>query len=151
MPTFRIYKNKNYTVMSNKHLKDKRITYKAKGLLSFMLSLPEDWDYSINGLAKVSKEGNEAIKAILKELQNNGYLDIIKKRNEKGHYEYEYQIYEISKFDEFSTRGEKPTLVTPEVVNPIQINTKEQNTKKKKSRKKKVTEDTEILNQIYEN
>lgn len=151
MPTFRIYKNKNYTVMSNKHLKDKRITYKAKGLLSFMLSLPEDWDYSINGLVKVSKEGVKAIKAILKELQEFGYLEIIKKRDEKGHYEYEYQIYEISRFDENKSRAQKGEVDTGEVEKGIQINTKEQNTKKKKSRKKKVTEDTEILNQIYEN
>lgn len=50
MPTFRIEKNKNYTVMSNYHLRDKRLTLKAKGLLSFMLSLPEDWDYSISGI-----------------------------------------------------------------------------------------------------
>ena len=59
MAVFKIEKNKNYTVMSNYHLRDKRMSLKAKGLLSFMLSLPEDWDYSINGLVKVSKEGKK--------------------------------------------------------------------------------------------
>ena len=65
MGVFKIEKNKNYTIMSNHHLRDKLLSYKAKGLLSFMLSLPEDWDYSINGLVKVSKEGKKAIRATL--------------------------------------------------------------------------------------
>lgn len=65
MSVFKIEKNKNYTVMSNYHLRDRNLSYKAKGLLSFMLSLPEDWDYSINGLVAVSKEGVKAIKNIL--------------------------------------------------------------------------------------
>ncbi len=57
MAKFKIEKNKNYTIMSNYHLRDKNLSYKAKGLLSFMLSLPDDWDYSINGLVAISKEG----------------------------------------------------------------------------------------------
>ena len=69
MSVFKIEKTKNYTVMSNYHLRDKNLTYKAKGLLSFMLSLPEDWDYSINGLVKVSKEGKKAIRTMLEELE----------------------------------------------------------------------------------
>lgn len=56
MPIFKIEKNSNYTVMSNYHLKDKDLSYKAKGLLSFMLSLPEDWNYSLAGLCSISKE-----------------------------------------------------------------------------------------------
>ena len=59
MSVFKIEKNDNYTVMSNYHLRDKNLSYKAKGLLSFMLSLPEDWDYSLAGLCKISKEGRE--------------------------------------------------------------------------------------------
>ena len=61
MSVFRIDKNGNYTVMSNYHLRDRRLSYKAKGLLSFMLSLPDDWDYSINGLVSISKESIKAI------------------------------------------------------------------------------------------
>ena len=62
MSVFRVEKNSNYTVMANYHLRDKGLSFKAKGLLSYMLSLPEDWDYSLNGLASVSKEGIKAIK-----------------------------------------------------------------------------------------
>ena len=65
MSVFRINKNDNYTVMSNYHLKDKNLTYKAKGLLSFMLSLPDDWDYSMNGLVAISKENISAIRSAL--------------------------------------------------------------------------------------
>ena len=64
MAVFRIEKNNNYTVMSNYHLRDKKLTFKAKGMLSFMLSLPDDWDYSLNGLCSVSKEGIKAVRNI---------------------------------------------------------------------------------------
>ena len=74
MSVFKIEKSKNYTVMSNYHLRDKNLSYKAKGLLSFMLSLPEDWDYSINGLVSISKEGVKAIRNILQELQRYDFL-----------------------------------------------------------------------------
>ena len=80
MSVFKIEKNKNYTVMSNYHLRDKNLSYKAKGLLSFMLSLPEDWDYSINGLVSISKEKVKAIRNILQELQRYGYLVIEKNK-----------------------------------------------------------------------
>lgn len=66
MSIFRIEKNDNYTVMSNYHLRDKNLSYKAKGLLSFMLSLPDDWDYSLKWLVKGAKEGTDGIKSILK-------------------------------------------------------------------------------------
>ena len=80
MSVFKIEKNKNYTVMSNYHLRDKNLSYKAKGLLSFMLSIPEDWDYSINGLVSISKEEVKAIRNILQELQRYGYLVIEKNK-----------------------------------------------------------------------
>lgn len=99
MAVFRIEKNKNYTVMSNYHLRDKQISLKAKGLLSFMLSLPEDWDYSLDGLEKVCKEGKDSIRTALKELKEYGYLEIKKKQNEKGIFEYEYIIYEHPHID----------------------------------------------------
>lgn len=94
MPVFRVQKSKNYTVMSNYHLKDKNISFKAKGMLSFMLSLPDDWDYSISGLCAISKEGTKSIKSILKELEENKYLQIRQGRNSKGNFEYEYLIFE---------------------------------------------------------
>ncbi len=97
---FKVEKNKNYTVMSNYHLRDKNLSFKAKGLLSFMLSLPDSWDYSLNGLVSVSKESKKAIRSILNELKENGYLVIEQIRGEKGYYKYNYIIYEHPIIDE---------------------------------------------------
>lgn len=91
---FRINKTKNYTVMSNYHLQDKNLSYKAKGLLSCMLSLPDDWNYSVRGLTAISKEGIKAINSILKELEENYYLKRIRKQEDNGRFYYEYNIYE---------------------------------------------------------
>ena len=98
MSVFKIEKNNNYTVMSNHHLRDRNLSYKAKGLLSFMLSLPEDWDYSLAGLCSISKENRDGIRSILKELQEHHYVEIEKFRGDKGYFEYNYLIYEIPYF-----------------------------------------------------
>lgn len=131
MSVFRIEKNNNYTVMSNYHLRDKRLSYKAKGLLSFMLSLPDDWDYSINGLVSISKESIRSIRSILKELQDNNYLIINKVKNDKGQFEYEYLIYE------------KPDIRfvdmdNPHMENDTQINTNKQSTNNKDKHDKQI-------------
>ena len=97
MAVFKIEKNKNFTIMSNHHLQDKSLSLKAKGLLSYMLSLPEDWDYSLTGLCSICKENKTAIRSTLKELQLYGYLSINKIRGKKGYFEYEYLIYEVPK------------------------------------------------------
>lgn len=123
MAKFTIEKNKNYTIMSNYHLQDRNLSYKAKGLLSFMLSLPEDWDYSINGLVAISKEGVKAIKNILQELQKYGYLVIKKKQNEIGQFEYDYLIYEYPEY-------QKGDVDLREVEKDRQINTNIINTNK---------------------
>ena len=94
MSVFRIKKTDNYTVMSNHHLRNKKLSYKAKGLLSFMLSLPDDWDYSMNGLVAVSKEQIKSVRSTIKELEDFGYVERIKKHTKKGLYQYEYNIYE---------------------------------------------------------
>lgn len=91
---FRINKTKNYTVMSNYHLQDKNLSYKAKGLLSCMLSLPDDWNYSVRGIKAISKESIKAINSILKELEENYYLKRIRKQENNGRFYYEYNIYE---------------------------------------------------------
>ena len=139
MSVFKIEKNKNYTVMSNCHLRDKNLTYKAKGLLSFMLSLPDDWDYSLNGLCAISKESKDGIRSILKELQEYHYLEIEKIRGEKGYFEYNYLIYELPNFKDNEKENnpgmENPYLDIPDVEQPdmeitTQINTNKQNTKK---------------------
>ena len=92
MAIFRIEKNKNYTIMSNYHLKEKEMSLKAKGLLSLMLSLPNNWDYTIEGLVAICKENETAVKSTLKELKCFGYLEILKVKNKNGQFEYEYNI-----------------------------------------------------------
>lgn len=106
MAIIRINKTKNYTIMSNTHLKDKKLTLKAKGLLSIMLSLPEDWDYSIAGLTKICKEGEWSINSTLDELKENKYLIVTKmypNQTKSKKIEYIYDIYE------------KPTKINTEV------------------------------------
>ena len=93
MPTFKIHKNKNYTIMSNYHLQDKNLTLKAKGLLSYMLSLPENWDYSLMGLSAICKEGIRAIRNIIQELEKYKYIKRVEERK-NGQYKYNYEIYE---------------------------------------------------------
>lgn len=92
---FRINKTKNYTVMSNYHLQDKNLSLKAKGLHAYMLSLPDNWNYSVQGLVSISKEGIKAINSILKELEENYYLKRERKQEPNGRFYYEYNIYEI--------------------------------------------------------
>lgn len=96
MPVFRIMKNTNYTVMSNYHLRDTRLSLKAVGLLSKMLSLAEEWNYTNRGLAKICKEGVDAVGSALRELEHAGYLERRQLRSESGKIQdTEYIIYEI--------------------------------------------------------
>ena len=95
MAVFRIDKTKNYTVMANYHLRDTSLSLKAKGLLSLMLSLPEDWDYTTKGLACICKDGVDSICSTVKELEKAGYVQRRRLRNELGHLtEVEYTILE---------------------------------------------------------
>ena len=95
MAVFRIEKTRDYTVMSNHHLRDKSLSLKAKGLLSLMLSLPEDWNYTTRGLAKICKEGTDSIGSALKELERAGYIVRNRLRDGKGKImDVEYVIYE---------------------------------------------------------
>lgn len=95
MAIIRIQKTDNYTVMSNHHLRNKDMSLKAKGLMSLMLSLPPQWDYSIGGLAAICKESTTAIRSAVKELEDNHYLIRERKNNEKGYFVYEYNLYEV--------------------------------------------------------
>ena len=79
MSTFRVNKNVNYTVMSNHHLQDKRLSLKAKGLLSYMLSLPDDWDYSLKGLTVGCKDGLDSVRTAVLELEEHGYGHAVRK------------------------------------------------------------------------
>lgn len=132
---FRIEKNKNYTVMSNHHLRNKELTLKSKGLLSLMLSLPEEWDYTLKGLSCICKEGIDAIRASVQELEQYGYVERHRIRNDKGWLTgTEYIIHEypviypeqskptLEKPTQEKPMLENPTLVNPTLENPTQIN-----------------------------
>lgn len=90
---FDIEKIESYTVMPNWHLRDKNLSLKAKGLLSVIYNLPNDWDYSMQGLCNITNTGITAIRNIIQEIELNGYLTRIETKNEKGQYEYIYKIY----------------------------------------------------------
>ena len=113
MAVFRVERTNNYTVMSNYHLRDKTLSLKAKGLLSLMLSLPETWDYTLSGLARISLEGKDAIRAAVVELEKAGYIQRSRTRNEKGHLQgTEYIIREQPVF------SAQPALDEPASENP---------------------------------
>lgn len=137
MAVFRVEKNKNYTVMSNVHLRDERLSLKAKGLLAMILSLPDDWKYSIEGLASISKESRSSINSGLRELEAAGYLTRRQLRDEKGHMtNTEYTIYEeprapcvdFPQTDNPSTGN--PSAEEPSPGNCKEINKEESNTEK---------------------
>ena len=133
MAVFRVERNTGYTVMSNHHLRNKELTLKAKGLLSQMLSLPEDWDYTLAGLSHINREKIDAIREAVKELEKAGYIVRSRERDEKGRLRgADYVIYEqpqprepeAATSDEQPTSGEQPpildlpTLENPTLENP---------------------------------
>lgn len=146
MATIRVHKSKNYTVMSNTHLRDKNLSLKAKGLLSVMLSLPDDWDYSIAGLVAISKENETAVKSALNELRDNNYVVVTKENPTKsngGRIKYTYEVYEEpykQKIEKQDT--ENLGVECQQVENHGQLNTKELSTDKLNTNK----QSTERLN-----
>ena len=137
MAVIRVEKNKNYTVMSNVHLRDGTLTLKAKGLLSLILSLPDDWHYSINGLATLTKEGRAGVMSCLKELEAAGYISRHQLRGEHGRMgQNEYVIYEEPRPPQSGNpTTEKPTTENPYTEEPTaetrtQLSTEEQITEK---------------------
>lgn len=108
MSVFRVEKSKDYTVMSNYHLRDKALSLKAKGLLSQMLSLPEDWDYTMKGLSAINRESIDAIRQAVKELEQAGYIIRSRNRDKRGCLRgSDYVIYE-----------QPPVLEKPILENP---------------------------------
>lgn len=143
MAVFRIEKNKDYVVMSNHPLRDKRITLKAKGLMAFMLSNKDDWDYTLVGLSKALKEGVSAIRSTVTELENYGYVSRRKLRDAKGKFiDIEYTIYEYPVLD--SPSFENQIMVNPTLESDTQINTIERNTKDNKYQSNLIPEDSEL-------
>ena len=121
MAVFRVERNKGYTVMSNHHLRNKELTLKAKGLLSQMLSLPEDWDYTLAGLSQINRESIDAIRTAVWELEKAGYIKRRQGRDEKGKMTaIEYTIYEQPQPPDDTPPGlDNPTLENPTPGNPI--------------------------------
>ena len=136
MAVFRIEKTRDYTVMSNHHLRDKSLSLKAKGLLSLMLSLPEEWDYTTKGLARICKDGVDSICAGVRELEEQGYVIRERVRNPNGQLgSIEYTILEQPRPPERekperenpvldNPEQASPVLGDPEQENPAQLNTK---------------------------
>lgn len=129
MAVFRVERNRGYTVMSNHHLRNKELTLKAKGLLSQMLSLPEDWDYTLAGLSHINREKIDAIREAVRELEKAGYILRSRERDEKGRLRgADYVIYEqpqppnldLPTLD--NPTQEKPMLENPTLENPMQLN-----------------------------
>ncbi|EFB77278.1 hypothetical protein SUBVAR_04439 [Subdoligranulum variabile DSM 15176] len=131
MAVFRIERTRDYTVMSNHHLRDKALSLKSKGLLSMMLSLPEDWNYTTRGLAKICKEGVDAIGGALRELEAAGYIVRHQMRDRQGRIsDTEYVIYEkpqpkepdTPQPDTASPDTENPYLADPDTEKPAELN-----------------------------
>ena len=147
MAVFRVEKTKDFTIMCNHHLRNTELSLKAKGLLSLMLSLPEDWDYTTKGLAHICKDGVDSITTALKELERHGYLTRQRLRYENGQLgDIEYTIHEKpvnAEKQEYSPKRENPRQVNPGQAkpeqgepgqeNPAQLNTDPLKTKKSKT------------------
>lgn len=120
MAVYRVERTRDYTVMCNYHLKDKALSLKAKGLLSMMLSMPEEWNYSTRGLAAICKEGVEAVGSALKELEKAGYMVRRQLRGENGRItDTEYIIYEKpQEQDTVSQDAASPDTATPDTAYP---------------------------------
>ena len=139
MAVYRVQRTRDYTVMSNYHLKDKGLTLKSKGLLSMILSLPEEWNYTTRGLAAICKEGVDAIGSALKELETAGYIVRRQLRGANGRItDTEYIIYEqpqpkkldMLPSDVVSPDTENPDMVKPDTEKPTELNIEKSNTEK---------------------
>jgi hypothetical protein len=129
MAVFRVNRNKNYTHMANYHFREKKMSLKAKGLLSLMLSLPEEWDYSVRGLAALSKDGKDSVMNTLTELESFGYLKRTKIYDKGRFAGYDYDIFEKPKKpDTENPYPEKPCPGNQDTENPPQLNTNQLNT-----------------------
>ena len=147
MAVFRIERTRDYTVMSNHHLRNEKLSLKAKGLLSMMLSLPDDWNYTTRGLAKICKEGVDAIGGALRELETAGYIVRHQLRDRQGRIsDTEYVIYEQPQPrqpeppqpypavpDTESPGTENPYLDKPGTENPAELNIEKSNTQKSRT------------------
>lgn len=126
MAVFRVEKNHSYTVMANHHLRDERLSLKSKGLLSLILSLPDDWRISIEGMTQFSSDGKDAIRSAIRELTDAGYITRAQTHSEAGTFSgYDYLVHETPAA---SPSSGFPTMEKPTTENPTQRNTDELST-----------------------
>lgn len=132
MAVFRVPKIENFTMMSNHHLRNKKLSLKAVGLMSKILSLPDEWDYSLKGLAKLNADGIDGVRSAVQELEDAGYIIRRQRRDKNGRMaQSEYLVFEIPELSKpalDSPSSEKPIPVKPATDvptsgNPMQINT----------------------------
>ena len=149
MAIYRVERTRDYTVMSNYHLKDRELSLKAKGLLSMILSLPDEWNYTLRGLAAISKEGVDAIGSAVRELEKAGYIIRRQLRGEKGRIsDTEYTIYEqphksdveVSNLNEPHT--DFPDVDRPSAKKPAELNTNAEITQRENTNRV----NTDVLN-----
>ncbi len=137
MSVIRVNNTKGFTVMSNYHFQDKEISLKAKGLLGLMLSLPSNWDYSVNGLVTIVKENKAAVQSALKELEEHKYLKRTRVQDETGRFDYVYDIYE-KPYDKLPCTENRCTDIQCTenrcTENQPQINTNKQSTNKQNTK-----------------
>ena len=121
MAVFRVEKNHSYTVMANHHLRDERLSLKSKGLLSVILSLPDDWRISIEGMTQFSADGKDAIRSAIRELTDTGYITRAQTHREAGKFSgYDYVVHETPTA---SPSSGFPTMEKPTTENPTLRNT----------------------------
>ena len=130
MAVMRVEKSANYTVMSNHHLDDPRLSLKAIGLLSKILRLPDDWDYTLEGLARICKEGKDAIRSAIVELERAGYIERRQTHAADGSFAgNEYIVHEAPVSTDAAPSSENPTTGNPSAGNPLTENPTQPSTK----------------------
>ena len=155
MAVFKVKKVENYTSMSNEHLQNKELSLKAKGLLSYMLSLPDDWSYSLEGLVSNCKESKTSIISTLNELKQHGYLSIEKQYPNKTaskKIEYTYNIYEERGLNPYIKNQDmdNPYLASQNIENNTQQSTNKQSTYRLNTKEQIDKEDKEKNNDDFE-
>lgn len=157
MSVIRVVKNENFTVMSNHHLRDKSLSLKAKGLMSQLLSFPNNWSYSIAGLASLSKDGKDAVRSGIEELELAGYVTRSQSHDESGKFNgYEYTIFEVPQIGASPPTAARPMSDNPMTDypmadNPTQLNTYEEITNVSITNPKKDSRDTRNRHGQYKN
>ncbi len=144
---FRVEKNREFVVMHNRFLREKEMSLKAKGLLALCLALPDDWNYSLNGLCAICKESQTSIRSALKELENFHYLKRERRKDEKGQFVYEYIIYECPYAENQHT--DKQHTEKQRTENNRQQSIKKQTIKKQSIKKKNSNTFMDELQNLY--